>query len=267
MGDDKFDNTMRGFAIQFAGKSASVADFQNIAQQHYGDQLTWFFTQWLNSTGAPDFKNKYTVYRLGNGKGFRIVGEITQDLDLFRMPVELKVDTDGKTEQKRIEVVGTDSPYTVDTYGRPRRIVIDPNDWVLKNSSDVKVRTAIMRGQGFVRQGDLAQALTEFQKALDLNKNSSLAHYRIAEVFFLQHNYQAAANAYREAESGDLDPKWVEVWSHIRLGNIFDLTGQRERATNEYRQALQTNDNTQGALEEARKYLQAPYQQKPSSGQ
>jgi hypothetical protein len=267
MGDDKFDNTMRGFAIQFAGKSATVADFQNLAQQHYGDQLTWFFTQWLNSTGAPDFKNKYTVYRLGSGKGFRIVGEITQDLDLFRMPVELKVDTDGKTEQKRIEVVGTDSPYTVDTYGRPRRIVIDPNDWVLKNSSDIKVRTSILRGQGFVKQGDLAQALAEFQKALEINKNSSLAHYRIAEVFFLQHNYQAAANEYREAEAGDLDPKWTEVWSHIQLGKIFDLTGQRQRATNEYRQALQTNDNTQGALEEARKYLQNPYQQKPSSGQ
>ena len=267
MGDDKFDNTMRGFAIQFAGKSARVEDFENIAQQHYGEQLTWFFTQWLNSTGAPDFKNKYTVYRLGSGKGFRIVGEITQDLDLFRMPVELKVETDGKTEDKRIEVVGTDSPYTVDTYGRPRRIVIDPNDWVLKNDPDVKVRTAILRGQGLVKQGDLAQALTEFQKALETNKNSSLAHYRIAEVFFLQHNYQAAANEYRSAEAGDLEPKWTEVWSHIQLGKIFDLTGQRERATNEYRQALQTNDNTQGALEEARKYLQAAYQQKPSSGQ
>jgi tetratricopeptide (TPR) repeat protein len=177
------------------------------------------------------------------------------------------VETDGKTEDKRIEVVGTDSPYTVDTYGRPRRIVIDPNDWVLKNAPDVKVRTAILRGQGLVKQGDLAQALTEFQKALEINKNSSLAHYRIAEVFFLQHNYQAAANEYRSAEAGDLDPKWTEVWSHIQLGKIFDLTGQRERATNEYRQALQTNDNTQGALEEARKYLQAPYQQKPSAGQ
>ena len=32
------------------------------------------------------------------------------------------------------------------------------------------------------------------------------------------------------------------------------MTGQRERATNEYRQALQTNDNTQGALDEARRY-------------
>jgi hypothetical protein len=48
------------------------------------------------------------------------------------------------------------------------------------------------------------------------------------------------------------------------LGKIFDLTGQRERATNEYRQALQTNDNTQGAQEEARKYLQKPFEQPKS---
>ena len=60
-------------------------------------------------------------------------------------------------------------------------------------------------------------------------------------------------------------PRWTEVWSHIQLGMIFDLTGQRERATNEYRQALQTNDNTQNALDTARKYLQKPYQPPSSS--
>ena len=32
--------------------------------------------------------------------------EIGQDLDLFSMPVELKIETDGKTEIKRIDVVG-----------------------------------------------------------------------------------------------------------------------------------------------------------------
>jgi len=46
----------------------------------------------------------------------------------------------------------------------------------------------------------------------------------------------------------------------LQLGKIFDITGQRERAINEYRQALQTNDNTFGALEEARKYLQKAYE-------
>jgi hypothetical protein len=265
LGDANYENTVRQFATQYAGKPANVADLQAIAEKNYGDKLTWFFTQWLDSTGAPDFKDKYTIYRLGNNKGFRVVGEISQDLDLFRMPVELKIDTDGKTELKRIEVVGTNSAYSIETFGKPRRITIDPDERVLENSPDLKVRTAIMRGQQLVQQGDLAGALQEFQKSLDSNKNSSLAQYRIAEVFFLQHNYQAAANAYRESLNGDDEPKWTEVWSHIQLGKIFDLTGQRERAVNEYRQALQTNDNTQGAMDEARKFLQAAYNPEKSN--
>ena len=176
------------------------------------------------------------------------------------MPIELRIDTDGKTETKRIEVEGTNSAYAIETFGKPRRITIDPNNQVLQNSQELQVRTAIMRGQQDVEQGDLTEALKEYQKALDINRNSSLAHYRIAEVFFLQHNYQSAANAYRESLNGDGEPRWTEVWSHIQLGMIFDLTGQRERATNEYRQALQTNDNTQNAMDIARQYLQHPYQ-------
>jgi len=263
IGEEPFDKTMRTFMSQYSGKTATVDSLRKVAEQSSGQQLLWFFTQWLDSTGAPQFKNKYTVYR--TQKGFRVVGEISQDMDLFRMPIELRIDTDGKTEDKRIEVEGTNSAYSIDTFGKPRRISIDPNNQVLQNSQDLQVRTSIMRGQQDVEQGDLMEALKEFQKALDINRNSSLAHYRIADVFFLQHNYQSAANAYREALDGDGIPRWTEVWSHIQLGMIFDLTGQRERATNEYRQALQTNDNTQNALDTARKYLSKPYQPESSS--
>jgi tetratricopeptide (TPR) repeat protein len=270
LGEDKFNKTMREFAGQYAGKAATTDDFREIAEKNFGSQLTWFFSQWLDSTGAPEFKVKYTTYRLGGtaaqnpkdekAPGFRVTGEISQDLDLFRMPVDLRIDTDGKTENKRVEVVGTNSPFTIETFGRPRRISVDPDHRVLTNSSDVKLRASILRGQALQQQGDLSAALTEFNKALDLNKNSSLAHYRIAEVFFLQRNYQSSANAYREAINGDGEPRWTEVWSRIQLGKIFDITGQRERAVNEYRQALQTNDNTFGALEEARKYMQKAYE-------
>ena len=95
---------------------------------------------------------------------------------------------------------------------------------------------------------------------MKVNKNSSLAHYRIADIFFAQRNYQSAANEFREALNGDGDPHWTEVWSHIMLGKIFDTTGQRERAVNEYRQAIQTGYPTQGAMDEARKYLEKPYE-------
>jgi tetratricopeptide (TPR) repeat protein len=260
LGEDKYLKTMREFSESYSGKSATMDDFKTIAEKYYGEQLTWFFSQWLDSTGAPEFKLKYTTYRLGSDKGFRVTGAIAQDLDLFRMPVDLRVDTDGKTENKKIEVVGTNSPFTIETFGRPRRISIDPDHHVLTNSSDVKLRASILRGQALQQQGDLAAALAEFNKALDLNKNSSLAHYRVAEIFFLQRNYQSSANSYRSSINGNGEPRWTEVWSHIQLGKIFDITGQRERAINEYRQAIQTNDDTFGALEEARKYLQKAFE-------
>ena len=38
------------------------------------------------------------------------------------------------------------------------------------------------------------------------------------------------------------------------------MTGQRDRAVNEYNLALRTKDDTQGAQEEASKYLKTPYQ-------
>jgi Peptidase family M1 domain len=265
LGENKYLKTMRDFAADFAGKSASTDDFRKLVEKVHGEKLTWFFSQWMDSTSAPEFKAKYTVYRLGSNKGFRIVGSINQDLDLFRMPVKLRIDTDGKTEEKRIDVVGTDSPFSVETFGRPRRISIDPENHVLTNSKDIKLRSSIVRGQGLIQQGDLAAALGEFNKALEVNKNSSLAHYRIAEVFFMQKNYQSSANAYHESLNGDGEPRWTEVWSHLQLGKIFDVTGQRERAVNEYRRALETNDNTQGALDECRRYMQKPFEREPSN--
>ncbi len=259
MGDEVFNKFLRTLLTQYTDKSIRTSNVESVAQTQSNLELTAFFAQWLDGTGAPAFTNKYSVFRLGDNKGFRTVGAVEQDLDLFRMPVELRIETDGKTEIRRVDVSGTDSHYSVETFGRPRRIQIDPENWLLKSTPDLAVRVAVLRGQQQVAQGDLTAALIEYQKALDANKNSSLAAYRIGEVFFMQRNYQSAANSFRDALRGDGDPKWVEVWSHIELGSIFDVTGQRDRAVNEYRLAVQTNDNTQGAVNEARALMQKPY--------
>jgi TonB family protein len=95
------------------------------------------------------------------------------------------------------------------------------------------------------------QEFETYCRVLDTNPRSSLAHFRIAEAFFLQNNYQSAANGFREVLNGDMEPKWTEVWAHINLGKIFERTAQRERAVNEYKQALRTGDDTSGALDQA----------------
>jgi tetratricopeptide (TPR) repeat protein len=258
MGDDKFFRALKQYAQNFSWKSALTDDFRKIASDVSGQDLGYFFIQWIESSGAPEFKLDYTIYR--TQKGFRVMGKIAQDLDTFRMPVVLKIETEGNPEEKKVDVVGTSSEFSVDTFGKPKNVVIDPSEQVLRYSIDVRVAVAIRRGEQFAELNEFGEALKEYQKALETNRTSSLSHYRIAEVFFLQNNYQSAANEFREVLNGDLLPKWTEVWAHIHLGMIFDITGQRERAVNEYNLAVRTKDNTQNAQEEAGKYLKTPYE-------
>jgi aminopeptidase N len=262
VGDANFKKGMKAFLDKYSWQSANSDDFRKIMEQAGNQELRYFFIQWLQSSGSPEFKLEYTVFRTGTG--FRVVGKINQDLDTFRMPVDLRIETEGNPEDKKIEVTGTSSEFSVDTFGKPRKLTLDPNHILLRLDPSMEIAVAIRRGEQFVQINDYSNALRELQKALEVNRNSSLAHYRIGELFFKQNNFQAAANEFRAAINGDLEPKWTEVWSHVNLGKIFDVTGQRDRAVNEYKQAMRIHDNTGGAQEEAAKFSTKAYEQKNS---
>ncbi len=262
VGDANFKKGLHAFMDKYSWQPVNTEEFRKVMEQVSDQDLRYFFIQWLESSGSPDFKLQYTVFR--TQQGFRVVGKINQDLDTFRMPVDLRIDTEGNPEDKVIEVTGTSSEFSVDTFGKPRKLTLDPKHVLLRYDSSMQIAVAIRRGEQFVEINDYANALREYEKALEVNKNSSLAHYRIGELFFKQNNYQSAANEFRAALNGDLDPKWTEVWSRVNLGKIFDVTGQRDRAVNEYKQAIRTHDNTAGAQEEAAKYSTKPYEQKNS---
>ncbi|MGA8025822.1 MAG: M1 family aminopeptidase [Bryobacteraceae bacterium] len=262
IGDADFKKGLHAFMDKYSWQSASSEDFRKVMEQVSNQDLRYFFIQWLESSGSPEFKLEYTVLR--TQQGFRVVGKINQDLDTFRMPVDLRIETEGNPEDKKIEVTGTSSEFSVDTFGKPRKLTLDPNHVLLRLDPTTQIAVAIKRGEQFFELNDYSNALRAYQKALEVNRNSSLAHYRIGEVFFKQHNFQAAANEFRSAINGDLEPKWTEVWSHVNLGKIFDVTGQRDRAVNEYKQAIRTHDNTSGAQEEAARYSTKPYEEKNS---
>ena len=270
IGDLAFKSLLHSFYSTYSGKSATNAEFEQMAVQQAkavmkpGQQpvnLSGFFAQWLNSTGVPDFKIEYVVYR--TPKGFRVVGKITQPLDTFSMPIQLRIETEGNPEMKTVDVTGTESTFTVETFGRPKPggIKIDPNNVILKGNSGLRARAAIARGEELAESGRYYDAIQQYQKALGIQPGRPLANFRMGEAFFYQKNYQAAANAFRESLQGVPEPseKWTEVWGHVYLGMIFDLLGQRERAVNEYSKAKQTNDNTGSAQEAADRYLKKPY--------
>jgi aminopeptidase N len=278
LGTEPFEKLLSDFYSAYKGKSATLADFEKLAARHLPSpaqaamnlntlagqgplNLNSFFSQWVNSTGIPEFKLEYIVYR--TEKGFKVIGKVTQALEAFNMPVEIRVETEGNPETKLVNVSGTTSEFEIDTFGRPKPngITIDPDSNLLKASGRLRVLSAVARGEAEAGEGRYYEAIQDYQQALALQSNNSLALFRMGEAMFYQKNYQAAANAFRDALDGDMDSssKWVGVWSHVYLGKIFDLTGQRERAVNEYSRAQQMKDDTGGAQAEATKYLAKPY--------
>ena len=185
------------------------------------------------------------------------------EIEQQRAPMQIRIDTEGNPETKWIDVTGTDSDFMVETSGRPKPggIKIDPNNYVLKSTPNLRARAAIARGEELAEAGKYYDAILRSQKALSIQPNRSLANFRMGEAFFYQKNYQASANAFREALATVPEPseKWTEVWSHIYLGKIFDLLGQRERALNEYSKARATNDNTGGAQDVVEALVKKPY--------
>ena len=89
---------------------------------------------------------------------------------------------------------------------------------------------------------------------------SSLARYCIAEFLLEKHAYQASVDAYRDWLAGDGNPVWTKAWSHIQIGKIFDITRQRERAVAQYQLAIETGDNTDEAVNQARELLEHPFE-------
>lgn len=258
IGDEAFRKTLRAMTEQYAWKSISIDEFQRLAEKTSKQELTYFFAQWVDSTGVPQFKRNWAVYRLQ--KGYQVVGKMQQNLDIFRMPVEVRVICEGsKPITQRIEMVGTTADFTIDTRTKPLRVLVDPASRILKFDDKTKYQVEMARADQLVQEQAYLDAIKQYQAVLELDSNSSLAHYRLGEIFLRLRNYNAAMEDFRRSLDGDLDPKWIEVWAHLELGKIFDLTGQRDRALNEYQRALQTNDNTQGALDEANRYIQKPY--------
>lgn len=263
IGNKKFNTILREWYREKSAQSAITEEWINFLRARTGVDYRWFFVQWIDQVGVPEFRVDYTTYKLRNG-GFKIRGQVKQNLELFRMPLDLIIETKGENEEKQLNINGKTNPFSFFTETMPVSIRLDPSGKILKSSREMQVEIHIALGEEYRLEGEFIPAIREYERATEMSIRSSLGHFRLGELFFDQQNLSSAANSFRESLNGDLKPNWVEAWSHIYLGKVYDILGQRQRALAEYQKAINTKNDYNGAQSEAKKYIESPFA-KPSS--
>lgn len=266
LGKQRFDRLLRTFLDKYRGKNASLDDFERLTAQIAGENLRFFFAQWIEGTGVPEFTVDYQIIRTRAGK-FRARGTVRESLESLHLPVELTLRSEGDTQTTTVRLEGKSEDFDFESNGQPLEVIVDPNQKILRMSDDLRVSVIARRAIEQVNEGQYAEAQQQFEAALKLDRSNSWVYYNMGLLFFEQKNWQQAIDSFEGALTGNLKPSWIEAWAHIKKGNAYDARGERSRAVSEYRQAVQSGidyDHSQGV---AKKFLEAPFDPKATQAQ
>ena len=256
LGGDKFDALLRAYLQEYHGRSASIDDFEKLASKTYGQPLRYFFARWVEGTGVPEFDADYQIIRTRGGK-FVTRGTVKQNYDNLRLPVDIELRSEGEQglKMETLQINEASADFNIESSGKPIEIIVDPGYKLLRISPDLRVTSIARRGIEQFKDGNYAEAQTQFEAALKLDRSNSWIYYHLGLLFIDQRNYDLAVDNFKAAISGNLSPKWLSVWSNIKMGNAYDAKGDRTRAVAAYKRAENLGDNYDNAQDAVKKYL------------
>jgi tetratricopeptide (TPR) repeat protein len=261
IGKEKFDRLLRAYLEEFRGKNASIDDFEKLTSRISAENMRYFFAQWIEGTGVPEFAVDYQIIRTRSGK-FRTRGTVKQSLETLRMPVELLLRAEGDNKTQTVRIESRSEDFDFESNGQPLEVVVDPNNRILRMSEDLKVSIIARRGIELMKEGIYAEAQQQFEAALKLDRSNSWVYYNLGLLYLEQRNWAHALDNFDAALNGTLKPSWIEVWARIKRGNAYDAKGERNRAVSEYNKAVQSGINYDNAQAAAKKYLATPFDPK-----
>ena len=126
MGESRFQTMWRSLRGP-APKTLTWPEFREAATRAAGRDLDWFFDQWLNRAGAPDFKLAWQP------DGARIRATITQSEPAYR--AHLTIEARGRSGERFrtvVEVSGLSHVVELTPGFVVEELVLDPNYEVLR---------------------------------------------------------------------------------------------------------------------------------------
>jgi aminopeptidase N len=161
VGTENFWAGIREYYQRYRNSNASTPDLRRVMEQASGQDLGWFFDQWLHRPTSPSFDGAWRYD--ATTRQVEVVITQTQTGEPYRMPIEIGIVMDGRPfdaaqgrpidvaqgrsidvaqgrpqlalRVERREMTAKESRFTIAAEREPAAVTFDPNTWLLTDQA------------------------------------------------------------------------------------------------------------------------------------
>ena len=236
LGRDAFMKIFRKCLREYGGKRLGWREFQRFCERETGQNLAWFFEQWVRTNDSHCYKIEGQDSKQ-DGDGFVSTVKVRR-LGTMKMPVPVKaVFEDGSDEMQSVN-----RNFDVDTLvfrsqAKLKEAILDPEKkfaMVDEPISPISEAAAEMLSLGW--EGKDSPAVYRVIK--DAGIENKETWYRLGMQLFELGRYPESFDCFQNVSS--LQKEGLEKFAALGwMGLLKDLLGQRSEALTYYREALQ----------------------------
>lgn len=127
IGRRKFQQVLRGITRRYAFQQPTLKEFWRAIEAGAGRDLGWFYEQWFERTGAPDFQIMWKQ------EGQQVRGAITQAAPYYRATLQIEIQ--GAQDQRLVYIMkvgGARTEFRLPARFRVQSVTLDPHYLVLR---------------------------------------------------------------------------------------------------------------------------------------
>jgi aminopeptidase N len=138
IGNEKLFQVLKEYLIEpgLSYNVASTEDFQRIAERVSGQNLNYFFQQWIYGVGYPKYTFGWRTEQV-SGNSYNLIVRIKQQSNtnpqFFIVPIQVYYSTPLETKTITIFNNQHEQALVIPVNGNPNSVLFDPNNWILKD--------------------------------------------------------------------------------------------------------------------------------------
>src|ERR1051326_5561594 len=134
LGDEMFWRAINHYVTKNQYRCVETNDLKIAIEEATGQNLYWFFDEWVYKAGHPIFNVSYRWS--DSARAVLLSVKQTQTMDsltgLFRTPADVEITSPSESLVHRVNIMTGDTTFVIPSQDKPKLVIFDKGNWLIK---------------------------------------------------------------------------------------------------------------------------------------